>query len=79
MHSKSPIPHTRLASDGLYPIHGLTLHELRAYYDAQPADSVDTVLAHLVLVLRNIHEHAQEVQDFIAAAKRGAGVAADAR
>ena len=79
MHSESPSPHIRLASDGLYPMHGLTLHELRSYYDAQPADSLDAVLARLIACLRNIHEGAHEMPDFIAAAKQGTEVAADAR
>lgn len=78
MHPDSSSPHTRLASYCLYPIHGLTLQELRSYYDAQPADSLDAVVTHLVAALRNIHEHARVMQDLVVAAQRGAGEATDA-
>jgi hypothetical protein len=63
--------------DGLLP--GLTLQELRSYYDAQSADSVDEVVAHLVAALRHIHEQAHEMEAFVAAAKRGAEAATNAR
>lgn len=68
MHSESSsLPRHQLAYDAVVP--GLTLHDLRSYYDSLPADVAGAVLAPLIAALRHLHDHAQELEQFLASAK----------
>jgi hypothetical protein len=69
MHSDpSSPPRERLAHDAITP--GLTLHDLRSYYDSLPDDAASAVLAPLISGLRHLHGYAEELEKFIASAKR---------
>ena len=69
MHSgSSSPPRERLAHDGV--IAGLTLHDLRSYYDSLPAEAAAAVLATLMAALRHIHDHSRDLEELIASAKR---------